>query len=192
MRTDRGEAPTPAAAAATELPQGQAAQRGLRCDCLLCQISRAIDAEPFDREELKRLYDLRLEEDCARCMEFSYLMRTVAEYTAGHDAPELVEAMRVLSPKTAGVHHPDYEPPKQERYQIVYAPSFVEDYAKLTDRDVKEARRALREGTGQFHLTPVPDAEARPAAADPACPNPTEGPSSKAVPGGRSTEGGPE
>jgi hypothetical protein len=118
-------------------------------------LSRDLEAEPLNRERLEAGFNWLLEDGCERDMEFAFLLTAVAEYTKSHDAPELVEALRVISPRHAGVAHPDYKPPP--RRKIVYAPTFVEGYADLTGQSVKEARAALRQGEGSFHLEAVSD-----------------------------------
>lgn len=132
----------------------------MTCSCPLCEIGRDIEAQPLDRARLSAGINYLFEEGFERDLEMSFLLRAVADYTKVHDAPELVEALRVISPKHAGVLHPDYKPPP--RWRVVYAPSFVESYADLTARTVKEARAALRENSGgSFHLEAVDDDDPR-------------------------------
>ena len=132
-----------------------------QCNCELCRIGRALRADPMDRLELEAGFNWLMEGGCERDMEMSHLLRAVADYTRQHDAPELVEALRLISPAHAGVEHPDYRPPPRRR--IVYAATFVDGYADLTGKTLPEAREAFRKGGGEFHLAVArADHEAQP------------------------------
>lgn len=128
-----------------------------RSQCVTCSLSDALSAPRLDRKKLERLVDWLIEEWADDSIRLMCILNALKDWIdQGAELPD--DVLRAFDAAAAGTARArDYKPPR--RYKIVYAPTFVEDYAALTGRDVKEAREVLREhGQGSFHLEAVDEA----------------------------------
>lgn len=127
-----------------------------RCPCVYCEMSRALAADPLDREQLERAYDGVFNRAGRWEAEYAHLFTEVWDsIKAGDVVPErIAEAFRIVAKGTAA--DPEYMAARK-RYRVVAAPTFVEQYADLTDRTKSDARRALKGMGIEPHLVAAPE-----------------------------------